>query len=272
MILPNRPVTSREYKLMLDVNRFKERSEGTGAFFRLLKFLLAKEGAVLLKEQNKTDERRLTSYLDTPAMDLSRSNYSLRVRDESQSGDGFNIDLKYRSVDRYLSASRDVSSGIDGEMKFEEDIVPAFASRFSHSNKIPSPAKPVVDTIGDAAAIYPGLAALGIDPSAPVVKTNGFEAAEVVRKLCKFGFGTSPIEIKASLSFWYLPGDEGLWPLVAEFSYDYDVPVKPAETDLEIFPTETVFGANRIFAALQNQASWIDAGGTTKTAFALEGI
>jgi hypothetical protein len=30
-------------------------------------------------------------------------------------------------------------------------------------------------------------------------------------------------KIKASLSFWYVTGEEDEWPLVGEFSFDYDV-------------------------------------------------
>jgi hypothetical protein len=42
--MANRPVTSREYKLMLNTDRFQDRSRGTEVFFDLLSFLIKKEG------------------------------------------------------------------------------------------------------------------------------------------------------------------------------------------------------------------------------------
>ena len=44
MSTANLPVTSREYKLMLNVDRFSNRTEGAEAFFRLIEFLIKKEG------------------------------------------------------------------------------------------------------------------------------------------------------------------------------------------------------------------------------------
>ena len=44
MSTTNLPVTSREYKLMLNVDRFSNGSEGAEAFFRLIEFLIKKEG------------------------------------------------------------------------------------------------------------------------------------------------------------------------------------------------------------------------------------
>ena len=87
MAITNLPVTSREYKLMLNVNRFKQRDEGIAAFFQLVKFLIAKEGGNITEEQNEV-EQRITSYLDTPELALRQQNFSLRLRDDGP-GDSF---------------------------------------------------------------------------------------------------------------------------------------------------------------------------------------
>jgi hypothetical protein len=268
--MPNLPVTSREYKLMLNTDRFGDRAQGTDAFFALLKFLVQKEGGSITETQ--TDEkRRLTSFLDTPEMALRQGGYALRLRDESAGGGGFQLNLKYRAADRYLSAEQNVSSPQGGETKFEEDVLPPFASKFSRSNSLESKTAPDADTAGKVVALFPGLGGLELGADSAVKKVNDFTAAEVVRKLCKFQFGGPP-NLKASLSFWYLTPDEAGWPLVCEFSFDYDASKGGAADKLEQFPAATVDGANRLFAALQSHAGWVNPAGTTKTAFALEAL
>ena len=75
------------------------------------------------------------------------------------------------------------------------------------------------------------------------------------------------------MSFWYLPEGQSGWPLVGEFSFDYDVldDGENGET-LESYPSEVARGARRLFNALQSQEGWFDLDGTTKTAFALEAL
>jgi hypothetical protein len=61
------------------------------------------------------------------------------------------------------------------------------------------------------------------------------------------------------------------WPLVGEFSFDYDVAGSGTEENkLEMYPRQTVEGTNRFFGALQNQTGWLNFNTTTKTSFALE--
>ena len=120
--------------------------------------------------------------------------------------------------------------------------------------------------------LFPGLRELNIDETTPVETVNDFKVLEVDRKLCKLKFGEEPI-IKASLSFWYFVGQESGWPLVGEFSFDYDVLDSGADREkLETYPRRVVEGANRLFKALQKQEGWISFNTTTKTAFALEGL
>lgn len=119
--------------------------------------------------------------------------------------------------------------------------------------------------------LFPGLSGLNLAADVAVKKVNDFTAAEVVRKLCKFQCGGPP-NIKASLSFWrLLSSDEG-WPLVCEFSFDYDAPRDGGADKLEQYPAATVEGANRLFKAVQGQAGWVNLSATTKTAFALEAL
>lgn len=273
MSASNRPVTSREYKLMLNADRFKDRDQGSQVFLGLLDFLIGKEGGKIIEPQNK-EERRQTSYLDTPESALRQNGFTLRLRKEAKAEDGFQITLKYRASDRYISAAQDLSSPRADKIKFEEDILPPFVSKFSHSSSIKTKTMPDLSSIEKVAVLFPGLEKLNIEGDTAVKTVNDFIATEVVRKLCKFQFGEPPT-IKASLSFWYLTEDENVWPLVAEFSFDYDgldVNGGTSGDSTETYPSRVVEGANQLFSALQSQAGWMDFNRSTKTAFALEGL
>lgn len=269
----NYPVTSREYKLMLNTDRFKDREKGCQVFLNLIEFLIQKEDGVI-EEAGKdiNEEKRHTSYLDTPELALRQHGYSLRLRREDGTEGGFQITLKYRASDRYIAANQDLSSTQKSKHKFEEDILPPFVSKFSQSVSIKFSKKPDLTSMQQIVALFPGLKKLLIDEKTPIKTINEFEAFEVVRKLCKFHF-TKSTDIKASLSFWYLTEEMNDWPLVGEFSFDYDMPDDEInEEKLEKYPAQVVEGTNRFFSALQSQVGWINFNATTKTAFALEAL
>jgi len=269
MSASNHPVTSREYKLMLNADRFRDRDQGSQVFLRLIDFLIKKEGGNIIERQNK-EERRRTSYLDTSELALQQRGFALRLREEAEAEGGFQINLKYRASDRYISAAQDLFSPQADKTKFEEDILPPFVSKFSHSCAIETNAMPDLSSMKKVTSFFPGLEKLNLDGDTAVKTVNDFKAAEVVRKLCKFQFGGPPT-IKASLSFWYLTKDESDWPLVGEFSFDYDDLDGGTDGDsLENYPSQVVEGTNRFYRALQGQAGWLDLNRTTKTAFALE--
>jgi hypothetical protein len=271
MDISNHPVTSREYKLMLNVDRFKDREQASQEFLSLLDFLVSKEGGSVVEVQNE-EERRQTSYLDTPERALHQKGFALRLREEDDDEQEFQINLKYRASDRYISAAQDLSSTQEGKTKFEEDILPPFVSKFSHSISIETDRAPELGTMNKVMDLFPGLRELDIDENTPVETVNDFKVLEVDRKLCKLEFDEDP-EIKASLSFWYLTGEEDEWPLVGEFSFDYDVLDSEADREkLEVYPHRVVEGANRLFNALQKQEGWLSFSTTTKTAFAFEGL
>ena len=267
----NHPVTSREYKLMLNTERFKNRDEGSLVFLNLIDFLIGKEGGAIIEKQNK-EEKRLTSYLDTSSLELHRHGFALRLREEAKAEDGFQINLKYRASDRYISAAQNLSSPQADKLKFEEDVLPPFVSKFSHSCSVKSAEMPDLSNMHKVAELFPGLEEFDIDGDTAIKTVNDFKALEVVRKLCKFQFGEPPV-LKASLSFWYLTKNENDWPMVGEFSFDYDeLGGGTGEDRLETYSSQVVEGANRFFSALQSQTGWMNFNATTKTAFAIEGL
>jgi hypothetical protein len=268
MSVSNLPVTSREYKVMLNVDRFKDRNDGAEMFLRLIEFLIRKEGGNITEKQVKEDKRQ-TSYIDTTELAFHQHGFSLRLREEAKTPPEFQINLKYRASDRYISAAQDVSSTQATTTKFEEDILPPFVSKFSHSSSIKTSVLPDLSRVTKVASVFPALKELSTEGDTPVKTINDFKATEVVRKLCKFQFG-NPLTIKACLSFWYLTKEENGWPLVAEFSFDYDVDQEVEAGHLEKYPSQVVSGANRFFSALQTQTGWLNLNTATKTAFAIE--
>jgi len=272
--MSNRPVTSREYKLMLNVDRFVDRKEGCDAVLALTEHLLSGvQNIASVERQNDSEKVRKTSYLDTADMALCQRSLAVRRREESEGKTQLN--LKFRSPDRYLSAANEVlqtlpAAELKPNSKFEEDVIPPFASRFSRSLTINTDRAVNITTIRDATGYFPGLATLDLDTT-PLHTVNGFEATEVERRLCTFRFADGP-KVKASLSFWYMTHQATGWPLVAEFSFDYDAEElknRKGKPELETFHGQTVEDTNRLFLALQRQAGWVNSNMTTKTAYAL---
>jgi uncharacterized protein YjbK len=263
--MSNMPVTSREYKIMLNVDRFQDLKKGSEIFAALLKFLIEKEGGEI-KAGPLESENRWTWYVDTPELALHRRGFSFRIRQES---DSYQIMLKYRAADRYLSADQDLACTLGGKQKFEEDLTPSFASKFSKSCSVRVEKLPALDSLRDMMNIFPGLGKHGLDDRDQLRTVNGLKAYETIFKLFKFSFERKQ-SVKASLSFWSLSETAAGWPLVAEFSFDFDALEGNGDGDLEDFPSTTVASSNRLFRAVQGQAGWIDLSTTTKTGFAIE--
>ena len=164
MSTSNRPITAREYKLMLNVDRFADRAHGSEAFYHLLKFLIEKDGEATIQAESE-EKRRLTSYWDTSELALRQEGYALRLRQKKK---GFEINLKHRSPDRYLSAARALANSQNGETKFEEDILPPFVSKFALSTEVDVTDAPDLSTVQKAVALFPGLAALNFGCGRPL--------------------------------------------------------------------------------------------------------
>lgn len=267
MTVLNRPVTSREYKLILRPEHFASREAGAAQIWSLITYLATMHGGEIDETQDK-EKVRQTQYWDTPLFGLRHHGYALRLRQDND----YKLTLKYRGRDRYLSAARDLATPHESESKFEEDILPLHRN-FAQSTSIEREEAPAMGTVAQITDYFPGLRALAIPADTPLQLVNGFTAHEVTRWIGKLRFGDKP-KVKVSLSFWYTSVDQTGLPLVAELSYDYDLPDKDdlGEDALERYPNTVVDGAERLFGALQKQTTWIDLSGTTKTAFAYNGF
>lgn len=267
----NKPITSREYKLILNPDRFRDRQQGIEAFWELIQYLVEIQEGKSKKTANEEEEKRQTYYLDTVGLELYQQGFILRVREEKQ--DVSKITLKYRHTDRYLSASQDLSSSDEkGKRKFEEDILADASSKFSHSVSIEKE-KPwsanEVKTIDDAITLFPGLKDLNIHKGTEMKTVNNFKAHEIACKLGHLDFDNGQTKIKAVLSFWYLLGKKDEFPLVVELSFGYDALEDGQElSQLERFPIQVVKQTHRWFETLKKQAGWVSEPAMTKTSYA----
>ena len=277
----NKPVTSREYKLILNSHCFHKRAKAADAFWKVIAHLVEEKlDGEIVKIQNSEDIRQ-TSYLDTPEHSLRRAGFIVRVRLEGKHKNTWKTTLKYRGPDRYLSASKDVAitKAPVEQRKFEEDVLAPFISRFSHSSWLETDTPLQLRTLEEACEYFPALNKLDCSGDTRIIVVNNFEAYEIRRKIGQFSFEkepNKPLIVKACLSLWYLSGKNKLdYPLVSEFSCDYDLPVSSRSRHnryVESFPLDTVIGTNRLFETLQNHASFIATTGTTKTAFAYDSM
>ncbi len=169
---------------------------------------------------------RRTYYLDTPNFRLQSKNFFLRVREDKESNK-YDITLKCRHSDRYISASYDLSSSMKkSTIKFEEDIIAPHVSKFSISVNFEEYQEPEINNLEKLKTIFPGLHTQDLGDGI-LEKVNKFEAKEISVKLGKISYNNNnkdgeddDDEIKTFLNLWYSPKNKGK-PVIVEFTYDY---------------------------------------------------
>ena len=116
-----------------------------------IKSHIQKQGGNIKEDGNEKECR--VWYLDSQRHELNRNhNFFLRIREEQNR---YDIALKCRHPDRYISASYDLSHPADHHrlkfkgFKFEEDITTPFYSKFSSQAKFGDHKKPELKTFQD---------------------------------------------------------------------------------------------------------------------------
>ncbi len=252
MIQNNRPINSREFKLMLSTNAFSNRKEGIKKFSEILQFQLRNQNGEF-KENNVEEKKRLTWYLDTSRYELHAKKFLFRIREEKETND-YNVTLKCRHPDRYVSALYDLSSTVKNmKTKFEEDIISPFVSKFSLSAEYQDKRKPKINAISDLQSLFPKLSGLDNLPSSENLrKVNNFEAVEVSCNIGKIVFENKK-DINAYLNLWYVSSGEDI-PVIIEFTYDYNAKDPQIDSNgmpLEEFPRSVVRESNELYMSLQ---------------------
>ncbi len=262
---------SKEYKLLLRVDRFCDLAAGAKAYWKGVDEL-GDELQIHVRGEVDDDKpsKRIVRFLDTEGFELRETHgYVFRER-IALKRDGSKkkrkqITLKFRSADAALAKSKDVSSVAGDEddrgEKFEEDIVAPRESRFSHSGETEVKTKTEFDEVDDIKDAFPGLASLQFQDQ-EILVVNGFKAHEVKMDAGKITLSDHH-KAEASFTFWYdQPADGNL--LVAEFSFDYDV--KRGNSDDRILATRR---ADELFKKLQSDLhQWRDESAQTKTSIA----
>lgn len=253
-MLSNLPVTSREYKILLISRKFTDLKAGIDGFCSEIKNILNDlEGNFIEYEETI---KRTTWYLDTRKSELQKNNYILRIREEQDSNKRFKITLKYRHSDRYMSASKDLRASMRFKHKFEEDILPPFTSKFSHSAFIKKNELPCLNNVADAVEIFHCLGELDLNGNSDLISPNRFTAFETTHWIGAFDFENNG-NINACLNFWHKSNKHKGVPLIAEFSFDYNS-AEVNENELERYKLINVLKSNELFLKLQKIYSWID--------------
>jgi len=260
------PVTSREYKILLNSKKFHNIENGVEGFCSEFKKILdVLEGNFI--EYEETIKRK-TWYLDTRKSELQKKSYVLRIRKEQGSNKKFKITLKFRDPDRYLSASKDITASKKYKHKFEEDILPPFTPQYSHSVSINKKISPPLRNINDAIRMFPCIGELNLDENSELISPKKFIAFETTCWIGAFDFENNDGSIKACLNFWHNSAKRNGIPLIAEFSFDYDS-IEVNENEIEKFKLINISKSKELFLRMQKMSAWIDASPSkTKTQLA----
>ena len=224
-----------------------------------------------IPESNLKQKFRRTYYLDTPNLRLKSNNFFLRVREDKESNK-YDITLKCRHPDRYISASYDLTSSMKkSTIKFEEDIIAPHVIKFSISVNFEENQEPEINNLEKLKTIFPGLHTQDLGDGI-LEKVNKFEAKEISVKLGKISYNNNKDgedddydnEINTFLNLWYSPKNKGK-PVIVEFTYNYAAIKKKEEGKeqnkgkkkekilIEEFPFSLVRNTYQFYNSLQNR-------------------
>ena len=230
----NNSLTSRSYKLPLDVRRFSDPADAMAALLGEISRQAERTGCRPLRSPKKgvVPNERLVHYFDTPERLLYNAGFILRRRVEMNEGapDRTQLTLKYRSPDPILARMINPEpKGKKGTCTFQEGILPPYSSRFSRAGSLPyAPNDPVPGTMAGLRRLFPkGLRPFARHDADPLTIVNGFTAHATLIKghllpLTKgcvadvgFNFWRCPASnelLVASLDFTLAMGEQGISP------------------------------------------------------------
>jgi len=276
-----RALDSRELKLILDPLRFQDLNVDINKFQRIVKSEIDMLDGKFKLDNNLNPDYRKTYYLDTDDFKLKSKNFFLRIREElNKNPHKYDVTLKCRHPDRYVSGAYDLSDPHGYKVKFEEDIIAPYVSKFSLSSKFENDKEPKIEDIKDLEKTFPGLSRHNID-NGKLHKVNDFVAKEISYKIGKITFADDDDDdnredheqIRTYLNFWYLPNEERV-PLIVEFTFDYDSINKDAvikgTASVEEFSLPLVRNSYEFYHALQDRRIVALDFSKTKTSFAYQ--
>jgi hypothetical protein len=272
---------SREFKLILKPNLFKEFNSGIKKVQDVIDTEVKKlNGTFKSRDSDLKLKHRKTSYLDTSDFRLNSKNFFLRIRGDNKSRK-YDVTLKCRHPDRYISSAYDLSDLKMYDTKFEEDIIAPHISKFSTSVNFEQDQKPKFNSIEGLRSTFPGLISHELGHGI-LLKVNNFEAKEISVKLGKIVYDGKKSDNKDDnkvtlfLNLWYSPRDESM-PAIVEFTYSYRA-INPSpsisnksnkeDTLIEEFPLPLVRNTYEFYKSLQKTKVADLSASKTKTEFA----
>jgi hypothetical protein len=276
-------VNSREYKLMLEVSRFRGLNPlsvidemWNGPIRQLIQGLdgiEVKDGVFKLKKD------RAVRFWDTGGGEctLRKHGYAFRERVKVKKGKEADkkreVTLKYRNPEAERVTVKDMlGAHPDAKQKFEMDIgigsSPDSQLRFVYSKSTTQPIgkNRKINKMQDPLELYPKLAnglreeGASVDPDRKLERVSGVTIREHVYEEPVVDLGDREAEV--SVTLWYDAQEGGLTePTLAELSFKIE-----ASGQAPAFSTATLDRADALFLAMAS-LPWADANASTKTSF-----
>ena len=263
LVSANPDVTSREYKLMLDVSQFSFATASAD----VSDLLNDAENTVELAISRTVSgspylaKTRDVTFFDTPgSCELNKLGYSFRERVENGNSE---VTLKFRSPDRYISDFEDVSaSNNQSETKLEADVgysaTTAFKVVYGHSTTSPNTRN--INELEDINDQFPGFDQdYGLSNNLALSKVGNLTVREYVYKGVSVDLGQFDADVSVTLWYQGVPSGNDT-PLVAEISFKY-------KDNNGSYTRKVVNRAKVAFEALQDLTPWVDPASKTKTRF-----
>ena len=261
-------VISREYKIMLDAERFRGETSQflttAKLFWQDFQSAISSIVPEVEGSLDRIEKNRTIKFYDTTDKLLRTNDYVFRERidlDEKTR----EVTLKFRHPDRYISQDRnmDARKKNKGKTKFEEDIKLQFLKLYSFSTKQEISDNKTLDTLRSISDLYPDIASK-IDeffPDTEIALVGNFIAREIVITGAQFTVRKSPeIRAECALIVWCDRKGDPHIPLLVEFSFKY-------EDEKEEYTAKMARRAYDVFQVLQKMKDWIDPDSMTKTAY-----
>lgn len=269
------PITSREYKLTLNIDDKLYRDCKLFNFEHLHKIIewTSTQIGVEMSGKFKHSEQFTVKYMDTPEQDLYHNGWIFRIRNHSGNRDNESDNeytLKFRSPDRYYTATRDLdfnhhnfSKSIRVHRKFEEDItLDPFSSNFSRSTTVHSKDSLNFRAFDKLLDGWKGVSKLSISPDAPIVSVGGRKVIQEVWKGVVVQLGDVKVNIKIVL-WWKKQQKQQKDLLFGEIMFRIKEPK-------EQYSPECIVDARNFYLKLNQiglNTGWVSSKGMTKTKY-----
>jgi hypothetical protein len=272
-------VTSREYKITLNVDEKLFQDWDRCGFEHLLKIVkfAALQARVKCSGKFKPFNKFIVQYNDTPNLDLYKNGWIFRKRKyRDEETYPYEYTLKYRSPDRYLSATKDISpsstfinnKSMNVYHKFEEDItLDPHKSNYSPSTNIYIKHSFPFKKFGTLLSVFPGLKQLKVGDETPLFGVQGKKVIQEVWKGVTMKLGESDIKLKIVLWWDIVPSErkERKTPnlLFGELMFRL-------KSSKEKYPKKTIIDAHKFYYKLNDigiNTGWVNTHGVTKTKY-----